>query len=171
MDTFIINKATSEHCDVLAKIGADTFYETFRPHNTDEDIQAYIAKTYNTKTVAQNLQDPSIHYYVCYLNHVCVGYIKLLHDVTYSGLTAPAIELEKIYVAKQYHGKNAGQLLMQQAINHTKNNHYNMLFLGVWQENERAVSFYKRNGFDTFATRTFNLGSRVCNDFMMRLEL
>ena len=50
-EMFNIICATSGHAEVLAKIGGDTFYETFRPHNSEEDINKYIKKLY-TKSSA-----------------------------------------------------------------------------------------------------------------------
>jgi hypothetical protein len=43
--------------------------------------------------------------------------------------------------------------------------------LGVWQENERALAFYKKFGFEIFTTRTFMLGKRQCDDFLLKLDL
>ena len=60
---------------------------------------------------------------------------------------------------------------MQQAIAHSQENGFDTLFLGVWQENERAVSFYKKVGFEVFETRQFQLGERLCDDYMMKLKL
>ena len=79
--------------------------------------------------------------------------------------------MEKIYVLGSYFGSGAGKVLMQQAIAHSQENGFDTLFLGVWQENERAVSFYKKVGFEVFETRQFQLGERLCDDYMMKLKL
>ena len=60
---------------------------------------------------------------------------------------------------------------MQHVIKYSKQNEFETLFLGVWQENKRAVSFYKKVGFEIFDTRQFKLGQRICEDFMMKLNL
>mgnify|MGYP000252237776 CR=1 FL=1 len=166
-----IKKATAHDADVLAKLGADTFYHTFRPHNTEADMQAYITKAYASDVVLQNLIQKDIAYYLCYDGLMPVGYIKLLHNATYGKLQQQCIELEKIYILHTYFGTSTATLLMQQAIAHAKQAGFKTLFLGVWQENERAVAFYKKMGFEVFDTRQFKLGSRLCEDFMMKLEL
>lgn len=166
-----IKKATATDADVLAKLGADTFYHTFRPHNTEEDMQAYITKAYASEVILQNLTSHDIAYYLCYDGLAPVGYIKLLHHATYGVLQQHSIELEKIYILHTYFGTPTATLLMQQAIAHAKQAGFKTLFLGVWQENERAVAFYKKMGFEVFDTRQFKLGNRLCEDFMMKLEL
>ena len=42
-----------------------------------------------------------------------------------------------------------------------------MLWLGVWQENPRAIAFYQRSGFNIVAEQTFMLGSDRQMDFVM----
>lgn len=168
---FLIKRANKQHAEILSKIGGDTFYETFSPFNTESDIRQYILKAYAIDVIKQNLININIAYYLCYDDEQVIGYIKLVHDATYEGLSGKCIELEKIYVLGSYFGSGAGKVLMQQAIAHSRENGFDALFLGVWQENERAVHFYKKIGFEVFETRQFQLGERLCDDYMMRLKL
>lgn len=169
--SFYLKKAEVTDAVTLAQIGNTTFYDTFRPYNTEEDMQLYINKTYHPSVIMENLRNSSIHYYICLENQQTVGYIKLIHNNSYEHLVGRTIELEKIYVLKHYFGTEAGNLLMQQAINHCRIHHFETLFLGVWKENERAVRFYQKHGFTTFSTRFFKLGERLCEDYMMKLVL
>jgi ribosomal protein S18 acetylase RimI-like enzyme len=168
---FSIESANIKHAEILSKIGGDTFYETFRPYNTESDIRSYIIKAYHIDIITQNLIKSNIAYYLCYDDEQVIGYIKLIHDATYKGLSGKCIELEKIYILGSYFGSGAGKLLMQQAIQHSKENGFEFLFLGVWQENERAINFYKKVGFEVFETRQFQLGESLCDDYMMKLKL
>ena len=97
-----------------------------------------------------------------------MGYIKLLENAKADGLNGKVMELEKIYVRKEAHGSKIASLLMQQAIDLAKEKGYDYLFLGVWQDNERALSFYKKFGFEIFNTRQFKLGERICDDYLLR---
>lgn len=162
-----IRKATLNDAAVLAKIGADTFYHTFRPYNTEEDMQAYLAKSYNQELITSNLANPAIHYFICEDHGACVGYIKLVEGTHYDGIGDHAIELEKIYVLHTYFGTTAGKLLMDKAISYSREQGFKNLFLGVWQENKRAVAFYNKTGFTTVTTRQFKLGETICDDFIM----
>lgn len=165
-----IRKCNTEDAAALSAIGGQTFYDTFRPHNTEEDMQAYIQKAYSHATIEQNLNKPDITYYLCEEDAAPVGYIKLITNMPYDGLEGRCIELEKIYVQQNYFGKQAGQLLMDKAIEHATLNNFECLFLGVWKENIRAVKFYEKNGFTVFGERSFQLGERLCEDYMMCLK-
>ncbi len=166
-----IRKAGINDTEILVSLGSETFYDTFRPFNSEDDMQAYISKAYHPDVIKQNLQNPEIAYYLCEDGDVPVGYIKLIANNSYSGLEGKTIELEKIYVLKQYFGKDAGQLLMDKAIEHAIQKNFHYLFLGVWKENSRAVKFYEKNGFEIFSERSFQLGKRLCEDYMMRKKL
>jgi diamine N-acetyltransferase len=170
-EALIIKKAIIADAAILAKIGADTFYHTFRPFNTEEDMQAYLAKSYDTALIINNLNNPAIHYFLCEHNGNCVGYIKLIEGTQYEGVGDRAIELEKIYVLHTYFGTAAGKLLMEKAVSYARELGFKKLFLGVWQENKRAVSFYTKTGFNTVTTRQFKLGETICDDFIMVKEL
>jgi ribosomal protein S18 acetylase RimI-like enzyme len=64
-----------------------------------------------------------------------------------------------------------GAALMQYVINEAIRNGYSWLYLGVWQENTDAISFYEKFGFKTVSTRKFKLGDQICDDFMMAKDL
>ncbi len=55
--------------------------------------------------------------------------------------------LKTMYVRKDYRGSKIAQNLMNTLINFSLKNNYTKLQLGTHKELERAVNFYKKNGF------------------------
>lgn len=167
-----IRKATIDDAHILAELGGTTFYDTFRSFHTEEDMQQYIKKAYSVELMNENLSKDSIQYFIVFDDEKPIGYVKLIKNVTHDKLTTEKnIELEKIYVLKNYFDKKVGKELMTEAINYSRENNFETLFLGVWQENARAIAFYKKFGFETFTLRTFQLGKTLCDDFLMKLML
>ena len=82
-----------------------------------------------------------------------------------------SIEIERIYVLKENHGSGIGIELLNFAIEIAKQNKVAYIWLGVWENNHRAIRFYKKNGFTTFDKHQFVLGSEEQTDLMMRLEI
>ena len=82
-----------------------------------------------------------------------------------------ALEIERIYVAKAFHGKKVGQILYEKAIHIAKQMNVAYVWLGVWEENPRAIHFYKKNGFVEFDKHIFRLGDDEQTDLMMKLEI
>ena len=81
------------------------------------------------------------------------------------------MEVERIYVLKEFHGKQIGQILFDKALEIAKEKKINYLWLGAWEKNPRAIRFYEKNGFVQFSTHLFKVGADEQTDVMMRREL
>ena len=46
-----------------------------------------------------------------------------------------------------------------------------VIWLSVWEKNQRAIDFYNRWGFEKFADHTFILGNEVQNDWLLKKEI
>lgn len=160
-----------KHQAVLAALGRDTFHETFSMHHPAEDMQKYIDIAYSGEKIKSNLLQSEVSYFVAYTEDGDAGYIKLISGNRPGAPSQLAIEIEKIYVRKKYQGHHIGSALMEEALKFAKNKQVNHLFLGVWQENKEAISFYKKWGFEIYGTRTFQLGKQLCDDYMMSLAI
>ena len=134
-------------------------------------MQSYIEKVYSEEVISQNIRDNTIRYAIAFDGTQAIGYTKLLLNGKHEKLTGKSIELEKIYVLQTTIGTGAGLSLMNEAIVYSKQQRADVLFLGVWEENERAVNFYRKAGFEIFANRSFQLGERLCEDYMMKYNL
>jgi len=64
-----------------------------------------------------------------------------------------------------------GQVLYEKAIQLAKERKAPYVWLGVWEENPRAIQFYKKNGFVEFDKHLFVLGEDEQTDLMMKLVL
>jgi ribosomal protein S18 acetylase RimI-like enzyme len=101
-----------------------------------------------------------------------VGYLKLNFGQSQTELKdSKALEIERIYVLKEFQGKNIGQLLYEKAIQIANQNNAEYVWLGVWEENEKAIKFYTKNGFVAFDKHIFKLGDDEQTDIMMKLTL
>ena len=81
------------------------------------------------------------------------------------------LELERIYVLKNAQGHGYGKLLLQKAIEQAHESGLHYVWLGVWEKNPKAVTFYESNVFYKFDTHAFTLGTDEQTDFLMRMDL
>ena len=101
-----------------------------------------------------------------------IGYLKVNFQQVQTELKdANSLEIERIYVLKEFHGQKVGQLLYQKAIQIAKSNMLKYVWLGVWDQNPRAINFYKKNGFIELDKHVFKLGNDEQTDLLMRLEI
>ncbi len=170
--SYSIRKAGLEDLESLQTIGRQTFSETFAPYNSAENLVQYLEQSFATVKLSQELTNTASAFYFAEENGQVVGYLKINVGQAQTELNDEhALEIERIYVLKQYHGKKVGQLLYEKAIQIALEMKKQYVWLGVWEENHRALQFYKKNGFVEFDKHIFKLGDEEQTDFMMKLEL
>nr|WP_315140004.1 GNAT family N-acetyltransferase [uncultured Flavobacterium sp.] len=172
MENIDLTKVTLNDIEQLQKIGKQTFHETFSASNTEENMKKYLDEGFTTEKLTAELNDKNSEFYFATHNNTVIGYLKLNFGLSQTELQDDkALEIERIYVSKEFHGKKVGQQLYEKAIQTAKQTNANYVWLGVWEENQRAIHFYKKNGFVEFDKHIFKLGDDEQTDIMMKLQL
>ena len=172
MENIRIRKVTLSDIGQLQKIGRQTFFETFSAGNTEENMRKYLEEGFTVEKLTGELNNPNSEFYFAELDGNVIGYLKLNAGQSQTELKDDkALEIERIYVLKEYHGKHVGQLLYEKAINIASERDTDYVWLGVWDQNPRAMNFYKKNGFVEFDKHFFKLGDDEQTDIMMKLQL
>jgi diamine N-acetyltransferase len=172
LKTITIDKVTLDHIGQLQDIGRRTFYETFSPDNTEVDMKKYLEEGFSIDKLTSELTAPDSEFYFAKNDEDVIGYLKLNFGQSQTELKDNhSAEIERIYVLKEFHGKNVGQLLYNKALQIAQQKKACYVWLGVWEKNQRAIQFYKKNGFTEFDTHTFKLGNDEQVDIMMKLKL
>ena len=167
-----VTKVTLNDIDRLQKIGKQTFYETFAAGNTEENMTKYLDEGFSAEKLTTELNDNNAEFYFATLDDNVIGYLKLNFGQSQTELQDDkGLEIERIYVLKEFHGKSVGQLLYNQSIKIARQKNMDYVWLGVWEENPRAIHFYKKNGFVEFDKHIFKLGNDEQTDIMMKLKL
>ena len=156
----------------LQKIGKTTFAETFTEHNIKEDLDKYLEESFSNEKLSSELNNPHSSFYFAEIENNVVGYLKINFGASQTELKDnEALEIERIYVLQAFHGKKLGQALYEKANSIAKEMKVNYVWLGVWEKNNKAIQFYKKNGFVQFDTHIFKLGNDEQTDIMMQLKL
>ena len=172
MNEIEIIKIDINDIKALQQIGRQTFAETFAESNSPENMTKYLEEAYADEKLTEELNNPNSVFYFAKADNQVIGYLKLNFGVSQTELKDnAALEIERIYVTKEYHGKKVGQLLYDKAINVAKDKMVNYVWLGVWEENKRAIQFYTKNGFMEFDKHIFVLGNDAQTDIMMKKQL
>jgi diamine N-acetyltransferase len=162
-----IRRLTVEDANALSKISEQTFFETFAHTCTKADMDGFLKETYEVKKIENELANPNDFYFFAEMEGKPVGYLRFMHcdDDYLFTQQKKAIELIRIYVLKEYYGKGIAQQLMNIIFDYSKKENYEVIFLGVWEHNERAKKFYEKFGFkNTGHTHDFPIGSTPQTD-------
>ena len=109
---------------------------------------------------------------VAELNGETVGYARMREVPNPDALEAvPALELARIYSVQTRIGKGVGSALMEKCIEVARQENKKVIWLGVWEKNLHAISFYERWGFEKFSEHDFVLGDDVQTDWLMKKDL
>lgn len=168
MKTNII-KVGLHQIEALQDISRRTFRETFGNQNTEEDMRNYLENSLSKERLTNELAQKNSHFFFLFIDDHLAGYLKLNTAEAQTEREAPnALEVERIYLLKDYQGCGAGQLLLDYTIDYARQHNHAYVWLGVWEHNHKALAFYKRNGFKEFSQHVFKLGSDEQTDIMMR---
>jgi len=173
MENIRIFKANTSHANLLSKLGAETFTETFAHQNNPEDFKDYLKKSFNTEQVEKELRESGSTFLIAYGNETPAGYVRLResNEVLDKFPGKRILELQRIYSLQKFIGKGVGKALLNFSINFAKENKYDILWLGVWEHNHHAIQFYKHFGFEPFDSHVFMLGNDAQTDILMKLTI
>lgn len=170
--TITITPVTTDDLPQLQATGRQTFYETFYSDNTPEDMQLYLDTHFSTHRLTTELSNPYSAFYFAWYQQQVVGYLKINEGPAQTDINDKhALEIERIYVRKDFYGKKVGQQLFEKALQIAREKSFHYVWLGVWEHNTRALRFYQKNGFHSFGTHRFFVGHDNQTDVLMKRNL
>ncbi len=165
-------KCTYADLEQLTQISKRTFIEAFEKDNDPVDFKNYIEKAFATETIQQELTNQATQFFFVYTENTLVGYFKLNVGNAQTDIKLEdSIELERIYVLSRFQGLRLGERMLSKIKELARRQHKTILWLGVWEHNERAIQFYQRQGFEKFGTHPYFIGTDEQTDWLMRFEL
>ncbi|KAA9331242.1 GNAT family N-acetyltransferase [Adhaeribacter soli] len=163
--------ATKNDAEVLLSLSRKTFTQAFAAQNTEADMKAYLAENFTLARIREELKVPGVTFLLAYVNEQPAGYAKLSNNQNPTLPNLKQAELERIYVLQKFQGHQAGKSLLELCLALAKQSGAEVLWLGVWEHNQKAIDFYRKFGFQQFGQHVFMLGSDAQNDLLLRLDL
>src|SRR5450432_25028 len=164
-----IKYATAADAENIALLSRKTFYDTFAGFNTKEDMDKFMNESFSVQTLTEEVSAPANVFLAAFTDNELVGYAKITESKNPPGLGAVnAIEIGRIYAAQKTIGHGVGKALMEKCIQMAAEKNIQLIWLGVWEHNQRAISFYKKFGFEKFGEHDFILGNDVQTDWLMK---
>lgn len=156
---------------LLQKIAISTYKEAFDEFNTEENMKAYLSSCLSHQKLQSELENPNSEFYFAEWADQVIGYLKLnFKDAQNEFKTDDSLEIERIYVLEKFHGQKVGQTMFDYALKRAKEKDVNYVWLGVWENNPKAIRFYEKNGLEAFDQHSFRMGTDLQTDILMKLE-
>lgn len=179
MKNFHFQKCGLEDWQLLQKVSIQTFTDTYQDKNDPKNFQCHIITAFNESQLKKELNHSNCEFYFLRLGgqvlkkeNEVVGYLKLnVLDAQSEFMSAEYLEIERIYVLKQFHKEGFGKMLVDFAKKKAFEKRKKKIWLGVWEKNPNAIGFYLKMGFEKTGTHIFKVGEEEQLDFVMELKV
>lgn len=150
--------------ELLTDIGRQTFFESHGHSGPAPDIAAYASEKFNVDFFKEELKNTENIYHFIYHGQQLAGYSKIVLNCPHSNIPLPAVtKLERLYLLKDFYGLALGQELFSYNIQLSKENSQSGMWLFVWKDNQRALNFYLKNGFQVVGSHDFKISETHYN--------
>jgi ribosomal protein S18 acetylase RimI-like enzyme len=172
MAEFEIRIATEKDAKLVADLSRRTFYETFGAVNTKENMDKFLNEQFTREKLVAEVSEPGNIFLLAFDGQSPVGYVRLREGEQHAAFgNHDSLEIARIYVVNTCIGTGVGKELMRKCIFMAKEMKKDIIWLGVWEKNSRAISFYIHWGFEKFGEQDFILGNDVQKDWLMMKRL
>jgi ribosomal protein S18 acetylase RimI-like enzyme len=155
----------------LAEFSRKSFYESFIPTNSEENMQKFLLN-FSVETLANEVLSGQHYFLLAKKEGKIVGYVKMSDQDKLDELSGfNAVEIARIYVDQLELGQGIGHLLMKKSLDYAKEKGYDLAWLGVWENNDLAQAFYTKWGFERFGEHIFMLGDDPQIDWLLKRKL
>ncbi|HXB43130.1 MAG TPA: GNAT family N-acetyltransferase [Puia sp.] len=169
MPSIVIRIATRQDAELIASLSRRTFQESFAKFNTKRNMDKFMEVQFTEEVLMAEVEDPVNIFLLASIDNKPVGYVKLCESPKPPELdNIDVIEIARIYSEQKTIGKGVGKALMLQCIAIAKEKKKKAIWLGVWEHNEHAISFYKKFGFEQFSSHVFMLGDDAQTDLLLK---
>jgi ribosomal protein S18 acetylase RimI-like enzyme len=163
-----VRLAGAQDAELIADLSRQTFYDSFAAQNTQDDMHQFMNKIFTRESLIEEVGKEGNIFFLAFSNGEVAGYARMREGESMVEFSSnPSIEIARIYAIQQSIGKGIGSALMEKCTQTAKEMGKKILWLGVWEYNQRAIDFYKRWGFEKFGEHDFVLGNDVQKDWLM----
>ena len=168
----VFRRAVPDDAQTLAEFASRTYYETFAAVNTPENMRAYLDSAFTPAQLEYELNDPGSIFFLGYVEGKLAGYAKLFPGDVPECISGPVpIELVRFYVDQSWHGRGVASALMDVCLAEARRGRFQTMYLGVWENNERAKAFYKKWKFEHVGQHIFQMGDDAQIDWWMERSI
>lgn len=164
-----IRVADFTDAELIADLSRQTFIQSFASQNTSENMDKFMNDSFAREALIKEVGEPGNIFLLAFAGEEPVGYVRMRENNNPPELeNLNAMEIARIYAVKNSIGKGVGKLLMQKCIDIVLERKFTIIWLGVWQQNQRAIDFYTQWGFEKFGAHIFMLGDDPQMDWLMK---
>lgn len=159
-----IRRANEKDFELIAGLGKKSYIESHGNSASKQDIEIYVKEKFNHKACKEELRDPKNIYHLISHDKRPAGYSKIIFDKSHRNIPLVNVtKLERLYLLKEFYDLKLGFELLKFNTALSKQHNQAGMWLYVWKENQRAVRFYSKSGFEIIGSYDFKITATHSN--------
>lgn len=165
-----IRAATVADREQVTEVGRRTFRDAYQGGgSSDHDIDVHLARYYGEQQQLAELRDPTTTTLLVEEDGRAVGYSVLrVHQPPPSVQGESPLEILRFYLDQAWVGRGLAQELMAATIAEAARLGADAVWLVAWNQNFRAIAFYRKVGFVEVGTVPYLFGDTTETDIVFR---
>jgi ribosomal protein S18 acetylase RimI-like enzyme len=160
----LINKATIKDARALSKLSVAAFLPAHGHSASEEVINSYITDNFSEENFIKELSSSDFQYHLIYYKDELAGFSKVIFNYQNEFVTDINVtKMERLYLLEKFYNLGLGKELLNFNIALAKRNKQAGIWVFVWIENTKAITFYKKNGFKKVGNSDFVLSPTKSN--------
>lgn len=160
--TFTIQQAETQHISVIAALAEATWWPTYSPILSKEQIRFMLDKMFNTNALARQMTS-GMRFYLIQAEEEPVGFLAVISQ-------KQILRIEKLYLKPNRQKSGLGTKLIQHAQKLAKEAGCTFIELNVNRQNP-ALDFYKKVGFKIIQEVDIPYYQFFMNDYVLQLRV
>ncbi|KAF7957213.1 hypothetical protein EAE96_002803 [Botrytis aclada] len=173
--SILLRNAQLDDAAQVAKLGSFVFSATFGHSVEPHQLQTYLDESYSITATTADISNPQKDMIVATKegNEDIIAFALLTRGTSEPCIQhlQNAVELQRIYVHPSTHGQGVGKLLADRLENMARDQKFQYMWLGVWEENHQAMKAYEKWGYKKVGEHDFTIGQIVQTDYVLLKQL
>ncbi|WP_413628078.1 GNAT family N-acetyltransferase [Fructilactobacillus vespulae] len=163
-----VTRVTTDDVLDLQSISGQTFTATFGESIGKQPVAKYVAEAYSPEQLTKEIENQNSYFYFAKVNGQVAGYIKInVDDAQTEAKGRDYLEVQRIYLLSQFKRMGIGTRLLYIAEDKARKLGKSKIWLGVWEENDKARAFYEAKGFVRNGEHIFQTGNTQQVDLLL----
>lgn len=168
----VVKRAAFSDVAAMREVAIQSYMDTFAEVNSPENMTAFLNEVYNQQKLEHEFHETGSALYLAWNDNRVAGFLRMRSSEEVAAeLGSNTIELQRLYIHKDFQNQKVGRMLMQKAIDYALEGKFEWIWLGVWEHNFNAQRFYAKWGFEKFGEHIFQMGEDPQTDWLLKRKL
>lgn len=166
-----IEKADITDANNISTLAVQVWLDTYALDGIRDSFSEYVWQELSPYKFKARLENKNREIYKVVENEHLIGFVEINFDSVIDGNTNSKFEIEKLYIQENFCGKNIGGKLIDFVKSICIKNNISSMWLSVYENNFRAIKFYKKYGFKEIGELYFELKSERHRNIVLEKKL